>query len=95
MKPIDFFPRFNTLSNKSLSVDFHLHSTWTDGKNSIQEIIDFSNKKTLTRLQLQIIFEKNLHILIITKRRLDSSMRLIKLIYMSGLRRKFLIFLAI
>ncbi|MDF1874435.1 PHP domain-containing protein [Sulfurimonas sp. SAG-AH-194-I05] len=39
MKPIDFFPRFNTLTKNDLKVDFHLHSTWTDGKNTVEEII--------------------------------------------------------
>ena len=42
MKPIDFFPKFNELDLYSTKVDFHLHSTWTDGKNSIQEIIDYA-----------------------------------------------------
>lgn len=40
MKPVDFFPKFNELDSNSIRVDFHLHSTWTDGKNSVQEIID-------------------------------------------------------
>ncbi len=40
MKPINFFPRFNKLNSNSLNVDFHLHSTWTDGKNTVLEIIE-------------------------------------------------------
>lgn len=40
MKNIDFFPQFNTLNLNALKVDFHLHSTWTDGKNTIPEIIE-------------------------------------------------------
>ena len=40
MKSIDFFPRFNNLIFNNLNVDFHLHSTWTDGKNSISEMIE-------------------------------------------------------
>ncbi|MFA6189477.1 MAG: PHP domain-containing protein [Sulfuricurvum sp.] len=40
MKPIDFFPRFNELDPEAFNVDFHLHSTWTDGKNTVSEIIE-------------------------------------------------------
>ena len=39
MKPVNFFPSFNTLKLESLNVDFHLHSTWTDGKNTVAQII--------------------------------------------------------
>ena len=39
MKPISFFPRFNDLNEDLINVDFHLHSTWTDGKNTVSEII--------------------------------------------------------
>ncbi|NCO01965.1 MAG: PHP domain-containing protein [Epsilonproteobacteria bacterium] len=47
MKPIDFFPKFNTLDAYSIKVDFHLHSTWTDGKNSVAEIIQSAKKHDL------------------------------------------------
>lgn len=40
MKSIDFFPRFNELDCNAFNVDFHLHSTWTDGKNTVSEIIE-------------------------------------------------------
>lgn len=40
MKPIDFFPRFNDIDLNTLNVDFHLHSTWTDGKNTVVEIVN-------------------------------------------------------
>jgi len=59
MKPIDFFTRFNSLSNQSLNVDFHLHSTWTDGKNTIQEIIDVANKKGLSAIAITDHIRKN------------------------------------
>lgn len=39
MKPINFFPKFNALNLQSLNVDFHLHSTWTDGNNTVEEIV--------------------------------------------------------
>ena len=52
MKPIDFFTRFNSLSYKSINVDFHLHSTWTDGKSTIQEIVDTSNKKKINAIAI-------------------------------------------
>lgn len=38
MKDIEFFPRFNELNDDSINVDFHLHSTWTDGKQGVEEI---------------------------------------------------------
>ncbi len=47
MKPIEFFPRFNELNSHSLNVDFHLHSTWTDGKNTVPEIIENAKKNGL------------------------------------------------
>lgn len=47
MKPISFFPRFNELTFNDTHVDFHLHSTWTDGKESVSEIIDTSKKHNL------------------------------------------------
>ena len=47
MKSIEFFPRFNNLNTNSLNVDFHLHSTWTDGKNSLIEITDYAKKNNL------------------------------------------------
>lgn len=40
MKPISFFSKYNSLCIEDLKVDFHLHSTWTDGKNSVLEIIE-------------------------------------------------------
>lgn len=39
MKAVDFFPQFNNLNLYDINVDYHLHSTWTDGKNTVQEII--------------------------------------------------------
>jgi len=47
MKSIDFFPRFNELNDHSLRVDFHIHSTWTDGKNTVPEIIEQAKKNNL------------------------------------------------
>jgi len=47
MKNISFFKKFNELDNISLNVDFHLHSTWTDGKQSIEEIFEYAKKKGL------------------------------------------------
>ena len=47
MKSIDFFPRFNELDDHSLRVAFHIHSTWTDGKNTVPEIIEHAQKKQL------------------------------------------------
>lgn len=52
MKSIEFFPRFNELTRDSLSVDFHLHSTWTDGKNTIQEIINVAKKNGLNAIAI-------------------------------------------
>ena len=52
MKPINFFPRFNNLSCESLNVDFHLHSTWSDGKNTISEIINGAQNNQIS-LKLQ------------------------------------------
>ena len=40
MKTMDFFTKFNQLNCHSIKVDYHLHSTWTDGKNTIAEIIE-------------------------------------------------------
>lgn len=47
MKSIDFFPKFNELNKNLLHVDYHLHSTWTDGKNSVSEIIYNAKKNNL------------------------------------------------
>ena len=47
MKTIDFFPQFNELTSTSLAVDFHLHSTWTDGKNTVPEIIEKAKESNL------------------------------------------------
>ena len=52
MKPINFFPRFNNLSYKSLSVDFHLHSTWSDGKNTISEIINSAQNNLIDSIAI-------------------------------------------
>lgn len=52
MKPISFFPRFNSLDSHSLHVDFHLHSTWTDGKNTIPEIIEHAKKNELNSIAI-------------------------------------------
>lgn len=52
MREIDFFPKFNDLKEKDLSVDFHLHSTWTDGKNSVQEIVDIAKANDLTSIAI-------------------------------------------
>lgn len=43
MKPINFFPKFNALTPYDLNVDMHLHSTWTDGKNTVAEIAKKAN----------------------------------------------------
>lgn len=47
MKNIDFFPNFNDLNDRSLNVDFHLHSTWTDGKQSVEEILLYAKNNGL------------------------------------------------
>ncbi len=47
MKSVDFFPKFNDLDIYSLSVDFHLHSAWTDGKNTVLEIIEYAQQNNL------------------------------------------------
>lgn len=47
MKNIEFFPLFNDLNHESLNVDFHLHSTWTDGKHSIEEILEYAKTNGL------------------------------------------------
>ncbi len=52
MKPINFFPRFNDLSHESLSVDFHMHSTWTDGKNTISEIINSAQDNKINSIAI-------------------------------------------
>ncbi len=52
MKSIDFFPKYNNLKNEDLKVDFHLHSTWTDGKNSVPEIIEHAKSNGLNSLAI-------------------------------------------
>ena len=52
MKPINFFPRFNNLSCKSLNVDFHLHSTWSDGKNTISEILNSAQNNRINSIAI-------------------------------------------
>jgi len=52
MKSIEFFTKFNDLSNQSLSTDFHLHSTWTDGKNTVQEIVNTASKKGIKSIAI-------------------------------------------
>jgi putative hydrolase len=52
MKPVNFFPRFNALDSHSLQVDFHLHSTWTDGKNSVPEIIEHAKQNGLNAIAI-------------------------------------------
>lgn len=52
MKPISFFPRFNDLTLSDLKVDFHLHSTWTDGKNSVAEIIEYAKMHNLNSIAI-------------------------------------------
>lgn len=52
MKPISFFPRFNNLTLSDLKVDFHLHSTWTDGKNSVAEIIEYAKIHNLNSIAI-------------------------------------------
>lgn len=47
MRTINFFPKFNDLKFNDLMVDFHLHSTWTDGQNSITEIIKSAKKNNI------------------------------------------------
>lgn len=47
MKNINFFTKFNELDDNSINVDFHLHSTWTDGKHSIEDIFECAKKKGL------------------------------------------------
>ena len=52
MKPINFFPRFNNLSCESLNVDFHLHSTWSDGVNTISEIINGAQNNRINSIAI-------------------------------------------
>lgn len=52
MKPINFFPKFNDLTLSNLKVDFHLHSTWTDGKNSVSEIIEYAKLHKLNSIAI-------------------------------------------
>lgn len=52
MKKINFFPKFNELNDNSLNVDFHLHSTWTDGKQSVEEIFEYAQKKGLRAIAI-------------------------------------------
>lgn len=53
MKPINFFPTFHELlQDKLYNVDFHLHSTWTDGKNSIEQIIDRAKNYNLKSIAI-------------------------------------------
>ena len=52
MKSISFFKRFNELSSTYLDTDFHLHSTWTDGKNTIQEIVNIAHKNHLNSIAI-------------------------------------------
>ncbi len=52
MKPVTFFPRFNDLTIDDLKVDFHLHSTWTDGKNSVSEIIEHAKILNLNSIAI-------------------------------------------
>ena len=52
MKIINFLPRFNNLSCKSLSVDFHFHSTWSDRKNTISEIINSAQNNLINSIAI-------------------------------------------
>lgn len=52
MKSINFFPQFNELDIHSLQVDFHLHSTWTDGKNTVPEIIENAKNNGLNSIAI-------------------------------------------
>lgn len=47
MKEVDFFPKFNSLNRDTLNVDFHLHTTWTDGKNPVSEMIEKAIKNNI------------------------------------------------
>jgi putative hydrolase len=52
MKNIDFFTKFNELDNNSINVDFHLHSNWSDGKQSIEDILKYAKKKKLRAIAI-------------------------------------------
>ncbi len=52
MKDIDFFPKFNSLTSNDILVDFHLHSTWTDGKNGVSQIIETATKHDLNAISI-------------------------------------------
>lgn len=52
MKSIEFFPRFNSLNNDLISVDFHIHSKWTDGADSISDITCFAEKNGIKKIAI-------------------------------------------
>lgn len=52
MKPVDFFPLYNDLDKNHIKVDYHLHSTWTDGKNTVEEIVNKATENNLDSIAI-------------------------------------------
>lgn len=44
--------RFDKIDQDYLKIDLHIHSTWTDGKNSIQENIEFSKLNAMKTIAI-------------------------------------------
>jgi putative hydrolase len=47
-----YFKRFNALSSEDLCVDLHMHSTYTDGEGSLEEIVEIAKQRGLKRIAL-------------------------------------------
>jgi len=48
----EFFPYFNDISAEFAHCDYHLHSNWSDGLNSIEEIVQKSINMGLTSIAI-------------------------------------------
>ncbi|MEM3091180.1 MAG: PHP domain-containing protein [Candidatus Pacearchaeota archaeon] len=46
------FKRFNDLKEEDINFDFQMHTCWTDGKNTVQEMIEQSKKLGLKSIAL-------------------------------------------
>lgn len=44
------FKRFSEVDDEYLNADLHIHSSWTDGRNSIKEIIQWSERQHLKKI---------------------------------------------